>query len=367
MEFIVKKQIALTLSAFVMLSVAGCHGSGGSGNLTADVATVNGTAITAKDFYDYIVRKPTVEIITNRGVAEAPVVQSIGLQALRDLVNRQLILEMAKDQGVFPSDQDIDAEIKFRTAQNPNYMNILRQQNISLDLIRRDIQLELARYRIVTKGITVTPAEVDKYIKDHPEAFRRPAAIQSKFIQVSTPDKQNQVDSALKSGQDFTQVAIRFSEAPNVRATQAAVAQTDPDKLPPEVRNPLTAALEGSSTSWLHLGPNYYKFYVVKKVPSQNVPITDTVREAVKRGIAQEKGSKAIDLNQRIQDSLKKSTIDVKLEAIQPEWKRAMDSLKNGTPGGATVPPTGSTAGAAPTTAGAPAGTAPAGAAPAKK
>jgi hypothetical protein len=76
----VKKTIALALGAAMLAGVVGCgKGSGGSSEAAV---TVNGTPVLLKDYYDYLIRKPTVLVATPQGSQEAQVVETLGLQAL---------------------------------------------------------------------------------------------------------------------------------------------------------------------------------------------------------------------------------------------------------------------------------------------
>jgi parvulin-like peptidyl-prolyl isomerase len=312
------------LAAFAIIGLTtGCKG--GSSD---SVATVNGIQITKKDFDEYLLRKPTVVVQTSNGPQEARVAETLGLQALRDLVNRQLTLQLAKDMGVSPSQDEIQKEIEFRVKRDPNYLQTLTSQNIGLDLIKRDVELELSRERIVTHGIVVTPTDVDKFISENPDKFRNPPTVNALFIVVTSPADKKQVDAELATGQNFQIVAERYSKAPNVRQTHARAAETDLEKYPTPFRKALENTTEGKTTDWIQAGPTQFlKFYVEGKTAASPIKIDDTIKEVVKRQLMVQKGMNATDLQSRLLAEFKKSKIDVSLDPLKSGWKSVSDAL----------------------------------------
>ena len=335
------KTNGLALAAFALIGMVGCKGGGSD-----SVAVVNGVAISHKDFEDYLLRKPSVIVVTNSGPQEAQVAETLGLQALRDLVNRQLTLQLAKEMNVAPTADDIAKEIEFRVKRSPNYLTALTAQSIGLDLIKRDVELELAREKILTHGITVTPADVDLFIKQNPDKFRTPPQVQALFVVVTNEADKKLVDAELATGQNFVTVAERYSKAPNVRQTQARAGETNLEKYPPVFRSALESTTEGKTTPWITAGTNQFlKFYVEGKTAASQIKVDDTLRVVVQRQLAVQKGMNATDLQARLLSEFKKSKIDVQMDALKSGWKSVSDALNapaasstSQTPSGASSP-----------------------------
>jgi len=334
------------VAALAALGLSGCHGAGSD-----SVATINGTPITHKDFEDYMLRKKTVFVSTSRGDQQANVApdQPLGLQSLEDLVKRQLMLNLAKECGVMPTPDDVDKEIKFQTTVTPNMLQELSKAGIPLELLKRDMEFNLAEYRIVTQGITVTPADVDQYIKEHPTEFRNPPTAKTLFVVVSSPAEKKQVDDDLATGQDFQNVATHYSKAPNARLS-VEFPITDLEKMDANLRQQIESTPEGKTTQWITANANMYaKLYVqAKSAPTPQV-IDATRRENVRRGIAYARGTKAMDLGQRLMAEFKKSDIQVQMDALKPGWKQYTDAVNaaqtatgssNAAPPSTTVTPT---------------------------
>jgi parvulin-like peptidyl-prolyl isomerase len=249
--------------------------------------------------------------------------------------------------GVAPTSDDIEKEIKFRTKRNPQYIQILTAQGITLELIRRDVELELARENVITHGITVTPAEVDDYIKKNKDKFQTPATVNALFVVVSDPAKQKLVDQELSTGQNFLVVAQRYSII-DARKTGARWPRTVLSQNPPDIRQALEATTEGKTTGWIREGNQIAKFYVEGKTAAKDMVIDDTLKELVRRQVSVTKGSQAMDLQARVSAELKKAKIDVNIEPLKNSWKAVMDQLSGaqgaqpsaGTPGATAQPNT---------------------------
>ncbi len=79
--------------------------------------------------------------MTGRGPTEARVVGNFGLQALQELVDQKVLLQMAKEAGVVPKEEEIDAEIKLQAALQPGYIDLLHSQGMDDKSIRQDLKV----------------------------------------------------------------------------------------------------------------------------------------------------------------------------------------------------------------------------------
>lgn len=280
------------------------------------------------EFHAYLERKPIVQVVVQGQPVEAQVLGSIGFQGLRDLINRRLLLQIAKDEGVFPTPPDIEKELTFKTKRTPDFVRRLTQQGMTLEQIKSDLTLDLARERVLTKGITVTAAEADQFIKDNPKQFSVPAQARLQYIIVGDTKVRDMVDRELRSGKAFGLVAAQYSIAQDARQNQGQFPESVIDRMPPALQALVDKTAELKMTDWKQEQDKFVKFYVVQKTASRKMPIDENLKEAVRRELAVQKGSRASELGKRLQDKLKKARIDVKLSQLQAPWKQAFDSLK---------------------------------------
>jgi len=292
-----------------------------------DAATVNGEPISLSEFNEHMGLKETAQVMTERGASELRVLGNFGLQSIQELVDQKVLMQMAKDDGVLPTESDIDAELNFQTSLRPTYLNMLQDQGFTTEMIRQDLKVGLAREHLIMKGITVDPADVDKYIKAHADKFTEPPKASLLYIQAGSEAKQTRVDFSLKSGKPFGAVASEQSEAPNARQYGGAYPVEVVSQMPKPVQVAVMKTAEKGTTAWLPAGKSFVKFYVIKKTPARVVTPTSSQRELVKRGIALERGRAKNDFDKRFFEKLKSSKIEVSVPYLKESWTRTWNQL----------------------------------------
>lgn len=313
-----KKQVFYATVALSGLVMAGCGCSKAGDN----VAMVDDTPITTKAYHSYLEHMPTVKVVQNQDSApqEGRVWASLGFQALQSLINQQLLLEVAKDEGVVPTAADIDKDLTFHHNQQANFVSNLQQQGLTLEDIRDQLRLELATQNILTKGITVTSLEAKKFIQDNPQQFSTPAQAQLLYIVVQDDKNKQAADKELASGQSFGQVAMHYSVAPDARQTQGRFRETVITKMAPALQDLVAHTPELKTTDWIKDQAMWVKFYVEKKQPAKPVPVDDTLIETVRRQMAIQKGTRTTNLNKLIFDKMRAAKIQVIPSYLAAPW-----------------------------------------------
>lgn len=307
------------MGTFALIGGTGC------GNSEPPLAIVNGQEITQDEFADYLKQKSRVRVVVNNGVAELPVADTLAFQGLQDLIANTLLKQYATDQGVMPSAKEIADELEFRKKLRPNFVIELTSLGQTLEDIREALSLDLAKENLVTKDVTVTSEEVDKFIKDNPKEFTSPASVKMLGILVTTDADKAKVDNDLGSGQSFSSVAVRYSKFPNAAQTAGDVGERALAQLPAELKKAVDATQVGRSTSWVKLQEGWAKFYINEKKPEKPMSLDQAQKELLRRRLAVQRGSAALDLDKRLVEKLKASKIDVKEKSLQTAWKSAYD------------------------------------------
>ena len=321
----------LASTTLVACNRGGSSGGSGGGDT---LASFNGERISKDDYYQYMERLSRVRVTTNQGVVPAPVAGgTIGFQALDDMVRRQALLAVAKDEGVSPTDAQIKGELDYQSGKSPDFLKRLTSQGLTIDTIRDELRIQLAEENIVTKGITVGDAEVDRYIKAKPQEFREPKRVALRWIAVKGAEKKKQVDDALATNASFESVAVQYSDAPNARATQARFSTDVYDAFSPALKKLVDATNEGRATGWVQdPGGQELKFFVERKAPARNIDITPIIKQTVKRQIALARGQRGSDLQRKLQAKILSAKIDIPNKTMADNWKTAIDNLKSSDP-----------------------------------
>jgi ribosomal protein L9 len=293
------------------------------------MATINNERLTLEDFHKYLEAKPTVRVMVQGQSVDLPVAEPLAFQALQDLVAQRVTLQLAKDEGLAPSKEDIEKELDIRKKLRPTFVQDLTGRGLTLQRIRESLELDLARERLLTKGITVTDQEVEDYIKQNPKQFEDPERVAMHWVFVKSEARKTEVEKEIKMGQSAPAIAARFSEADNARQTQGRFPQDVKAALPAELQQIVDKTQEGRWTDWVQLQDGWARFHVTKKTPAKAIVMDDTKKQMLKRQLAMDRGRQASDLGKRVLEKLKASDIEVRDPALKEMWAKAFESLKN--------------------------------------
>lgn len=336
-----KHSFLAVAGAASLLLALGCQGGGGGGGAKA---TVDGEAITTEEFISYLESKPTVRANIQGQAVEVPVAETLGFQALQDLVGKKVMMSLAKEAGVAPTNEDVEKEIKFRQEMSPSFVQNLQKQGFTTAQIRREVMYSLAQERLLTKGITVPMKEVEDVIKTNPEQFVEPATAVIDLVFVPDAANKAKADAEFAKGAAFDAVKLRYDKAePELRSTidaSLASGQGVPlEQMKPEFRAAIEKTAAGSMTGWIKTDKGSTRFKVFSKKAKKKMDMTATRKEYLQRQMAMQRGSQANDLQAKITKKLKEAKIDVKDEALKDLWKTFMDRV-NAQGGSAAMPPT---------------------------
>lgn len=314
----------------VLLSGAGCSGRGSEG--TEILATVAGDPITVDQFNKYLGVKPTARVIVQGQVVELPVSDTLSFQAMQDLVSRTILFQMAKDEGISPAEADIDKELKFQQDLDPNFLTTYQRRGMTIGQIREEVKFSLIQEGLITKGIQVSDAEVDSWLKRNPEATVVAASVEMSWVLATTDAKKQQIESALKSGEKFSEVAEKYSQAPSAALLKGKyMPERGPlpiTSMAPNLRTLIDATPESGDTAWIKFTEGWAKFHIDKKNAAQNLQLTTARKENIRRNLALQRGNKANDLRKRLVDRVRTSQIVVRRDSLKEAWKNFATMLQ---------------------------------------
>jgi len=330
------------------LILSGC----GKGVEGGDAATVDGVPISRADYYSYLEQKAQMSVQTPQGVQSLQLAGSPAFQAMKDLIIDKIIEKIAKNEGVYPTDDDVKKEIDFEQVDNPNLLQQAIAKGYSVQMLQEEFRVELCKFKIITKGVTVTPDQVNQYIKDHSDTFMTPPQIESLMISVDSDEKKAAVNKELGSGKAFATVAAELSVDPNGRQNGYHYPVSDTTKMPDQLRAVFNQTAEQHTTPWIHASNGWVIFYINHKTPATPQPITDNLRERVRRSLMTQEGLSATDFEHNVQQELikDKDLVHVDQKAAIDPWNQFAKEIET-TPGVGSA----ASAGSQPAPSGAPA------------
>ncbi|MBA4292176.1 hypothetical protein C0431_04330 [bacterium] len=319
-------------TAAMALTLVGC----GDKAATGGFANVNGAPITNAELLEYLEAKQTVRASIQGQPVNVQVQDTLAFQAMQDLVVRKLVLQMAKKEGVAPTPDDVENHIKLLGDVSPGYVKNLQARGLSMKGIKDQVEVDLAQQNLISKGITITDEEVDKYIKDNKAEFEDPAKADMYWI-VANNQSRPEVDKALTEGTKFTDAAVKLSLDPEAKTTGGKFgARQFPTGVPltqlgPDFRAAVEKTAPGKVTEWVPI-PNqqgmFAKFSIIRKTEARPQEITESRKKLVKRGLAVARGQQTKDINEKLQSMLKEAKIDVTDPALKDLWKKFEENLK---------------------------------------
>jgi peptidyl-prolyl cis-trans isomerase SurA len=150
---------------------------------------------------------------------------------LRDLIDQQLLVQRAKDQGVSVETDVIKRLDEVRKQNNLQSLDDLEKaiegEGMSWEDYKAQIRNSLLTQEVIGKEmhgrIIIGDDEIKKFYEDHPKEFTRPEQVVLGEIFLSTTDKspeemaviQRKAEdylNRLKKGEEFSEMAKRYSE-----------------------------------------------------------------------------------------------------------------------------------------------------------
>ncbi len=213
--------------------------------------------------------------------------------ALTRMIERKLQLQAARSKGVEVSDQEVRQAIEEMKRQgeqidaaNPESVKNVREQLTLLKVVDREVR----------SGIMVAESEMRRYYQEHKDRFALPEeyTLSQILIRSRGPDdvddaraKAKQVLEALKAGEKFEDLALRYSDGVNA-ARGGRLGLVRQGELLPPIERALSAAQVGDITDAIETAEGFHIIRVDEKKPRQFRPFEE-VRAEIQSLVFQQK------------------------------------------------------------------------------
>ncbi|MCX5818108.1 MAG: peptidylprolyl isomerase [Proteobacteria bacterium] len=184
--------------------------------------------------------------------------------------------------------------------------------------IKDQLLIESLLKKKIAADAKISDDDLKKYYETNKENFKREREINTRHILLKTEEEAKQVQGRLIKGEDFAELAKKYSIDPNAGATGGEIGFLPKGSLVPEYE---TAAFKltkvGQMSGIVKTQFGYHIIRLEGTKPPAYVPI-DEVKDFIKQKILQEKQS---ELLEKYIDSLKKSAKITINEALLKEDK----------------------------------------------
>jgi len=287
------------------------------------VAVVNGDEIKGGEYYHRMEYLSGVGRISNNGVAEFPP----GFLTIEQLISERLILQLAKNKGVLPTDVEVENELKNRVTDNPKLLeNWLNSGQSEADL-RYLLKLEIAQFKVATAGITVTDQEVEQFYKEHPTMYTTPKKVKISVIVVRDDTAQKAVDDDLKAGKSFADTAKAHS-ADVTKGLGGELGSIFVTALNPSVQAAIEKIKIGQTTEWLVTNDARVKFLLEDATPAKKMEFTPSLKRDIRKRMMIDKGQVKNDVAKEMLALRSTAKIDIKDKVFAEAYSKYIEAYK---------------------------------------
>lgn len=197
--------------------------------LNAVLATVNGEPISLGDILPMTQSREYQAAAAYSGDALEKEICKLRLEAVDDLIDNKLIVADYATKNFTLSERDVDAALDEASIQmgcrsRAELAKKLREGGLSMEEFRQRVReqliVQLMLHREYHASNFVTPEDMHRYYKEHPDEFSRQARIELAMLQLSAtrPDLENLVreisEKLAADPEAFADLVLRFSSGP---------------------------------------------------------------------------------------------------------------------------------------------------------
>jgi len=270
------------------------------------IANINHHAITRDEYLDRLERQ---QYPTKSGQ------QELGALVLDQMVQEELILELAEKEGVKPTDSQIDERITETKKEDKNLASQLKLQGISDAQFRQMIAVQQAVFNLQTKGVKLDEKDVRAYYNDpqNKDSFTDPETWS--FEGMITKDKAD-ADKAidmLSKGISFEAVAHQLQ--PQGAPAPSALTITRKQSTSVTGAEEIFKTMPGKWTIPVEQKGGMYAIYLVQGHQPARMRPFDQVSYLIRETLMKQKGAeRKIDVADDLAKFRKSSKIDISIQ-----------------------------------------------------
>ena len=289
-------------------------------------AVVNGDVVTYSQVRELIGARERTLRNSYQGPELENKVKEMRLAALKDLVDRQLILQelkkKEKDGATIPT-YIIDERVKdiIRTefgGDRSAFVRTLKSQGYTItkfkEIERDKFIVQAMRQTFVKDDFVISPNQIQAYYDKHKLDYSTPEQIKLRMIVLRDDDSgaglpggkkemAKEIRAKLTSGAEFGRMAQMYSEDPTTQQADGDWGWIDRKTLSEELTSHAFALRAGEISDVIEVGNSYYIMMVEARKNAATKPIGE-VRDEIEQNLIQQEKSKEM---QRWLDTLRQN------------------------------------------------------------
>lgn len=245
-----------------------------------------------------------------------------GFLTLSAMVNELLTLQLAKEKNVTPTEAQITEEFDFRNKENANYTKAFTMLGFTVADIRTNLKISLAEFNLVTMGVNIADAQVNRYYQDRLATdFTLTKRYRLRVIAVNDDATKKKVDAEIASGKKFADVAAENSIDLSTKYDGGLMGDIPEDQLGGDVKTMVTGLKKGQTTSWIKAPSSEVKIFLEEIFPATVIKLDDILKRKIRNKLMVDRGAVKNDVPKMLEDMRKRAKIDFQGTPFDEELK----------------------------------------------
>ena len=299
------KRLFIVLCLALLAGVLAACGGGSKSVPTDAVALVGSDTITKAQFNSLMDATAKVDKVNKQtppkaGTAEYKAVQD---RVMAFLVQLDELTQKGATLGVTVTDAQVEKQVdkvrkQYFGGNEAKFEKGLAQQGLTVDIYRLEWRSQLlsqAVYNKVTKGIKVTPAQVQAYYNTHKSAYTTPSSRSIRHILVNSKSLADQLETQLKHGGDFAALAKKYSKDPQSAKVGGKLGTIKKGETVPQFDKVAFSLKTGQTSAPVHTQYGWHIIQALSDVtPAKTTPLA-SVRQSIESTLLSQKKSDAMN------------------------------------------------------------------------
>jgi foldase protein PrsA len=253
------------------------------------------------------------------GQLQQRLIDKYGAELINLMVDREAIRQEAEELSVTVSREEMDAELKRMQqgydSEEQFYQSMKEQLNLSKQELNEDMYYKLLLEHLAIRGIQVSEADVNAYIKNHPDEFSSFVQYHLYKIEVKTRDEANKLINDLRNGADFSSLAQKQSidtASGKKGGDMGWIEEKDPF-IPPAILEAARGLKPGEISKALPMNTGF-AVILMKELKETKKTVDEPIRAHIRKELALQKASP-------LNDVIKALRVKRHAEIVDPELR----------------------------------------------
>lgn len=291
-------------SAFFILALGVCGTARAQDVLNGIAAVVNDQVVTFSQVRELVGAKEHSARQQFQGETLVAKIKEIRIQAINDLIDRELILQEFKKQGFKIPDYFIDERVSAIIREEfggdrQAFVRTIEAQGFSMnrfkEMEREKIIVQEMTRAAVKQNVIVPETKITEFYRQNPEEFSTGAEVKLRMISIKKSGASDsrrkmieEIRAKVVGGADFGGLARMYSEGPE-QEQDGDWGWVDTKKLNEVLTKAAFALKPGEVSPIIEYADTYYLLYVEAKKPAKITPLKDVRDDIEKRLMQQER------------------------------------------------------------------------------